>query len=162
MTDAFREIGSPAVAQAQFAVTKAAAAQAQVTVTKAAALIQGLQDQIAPPENGRILRAEAPDRVELKRFPSHLNRWDSQGVLWMSESLCIDSPLRGLAMPKAGLGDGPANRIGIRRDGVGRRYACRRRAERRGLARKRAQDIASPPQTAWCPNSASWPPGSLR
>jgi pimeloyl-ACP methyl ester carboxylesterase len=28
-------------------------------------VIQGLQDQIAPPENGRILKAEAPDRVEL-------------------------------------------------------------------------------------------------
>jgi pimeloyl-ACP methyl ester carboxylesterase len=28
-------------------------------------VIQGLQDQAAPPENGRILKAEAPDRVEL-------------------------------------------------------------------------------------------------
>jgi pimeloyl-ACP methyl ester carboxylesterase len=28
-------------------------------------IIQGLQDQIAVPENGRLLKAEAPDRVEL-------------------------------------------------------------------------------------------------
>jgi pimeloyl-ACP methyl ester carboxylesterase len=28
-------------------------------------VIQGLQDQIAPPENGRMLKAEPPDRVEL-------------------------------------------------------------------------------------------------
>jgi pimeloyl-ACP methyl ester carboxylesterase len=28
-------------------------------------VIQGLQDQIAPPQNGRMLKAEAPERVEL-------------------------------------------------------------------------------------------------
>jgi pimeloyl-ACP methyl ester carboxylesterase len=28
-------------------------------------VVQGLQDQIAPPENGRMLKAEAPERVEL-------------------------------------------------------------------------------------------------
>jgi pimeloyl-ACP methyl ester carboxylesterase len=28
-------------------------------------IIQGLQDRAAPPENGRLLKAEAPDRVEL-------------------------------------------------------------------------------------------------
>jgi pimeloyl-ACP methyl ester carboxylesterase len=28
-------------------------------------VIQGLQDRAAPPENGRVLKAEAPDRVEL-------------------------------------------------------------------------------------------------
>jgi pimeloyl-ACP methyl ester carboxylesterase len=33
--------------------------------TAAILIIQGLQDQIAPPENGPLLKAEAPHRVEL-------------------------------------------------------------------------------------------------
>jgi pimeloyl-ACP methyl ester carboxylesterase len=28
-------------------------------------VLQGLQDTIAPPENGRLMKAESPDRVEL-------------------------------------------------------------------------------------------------
>jgi hypothetical protein len=63
----------------------------------------------------------------LERFPPDLTRWDSQEAkLRMGESLCIDSPSRGLAMPKAYSGDLRERVIEAVEIGASRREAAER------------------------------------
>jgi pimeloyl-ACP methyl ester carboxylesterase len=57
----------PRVATAQIAATRATPVEGWWNAGSAAPLlvIQGLQDTVAPPENGRMMKAELGDRVEL-------------------------------------------------------------------------------------------------
>jgi pimeloyl-ACP methyl ester carboxylesterase len=57
----------PEVATAQIAATRATPVEGWWNAGSAAPLlvIQGLQDTVAPPENGRMMKAELGDRVEL-------------------------------------------------------------------------------------------------
>jgi pimeloyl-ACP methyl ester carboxylesterase len=64
---AWRDGWYPHVATAQIAATRATPVEGWWNAGSAAPLlvIQGLQDTVAPPENGRMMKAELGDRVEL-------------------------------------------------------------------------------------------------